>query len=185
MIRRQTAALLMAIGLAVPLHSALAQEAVTVQIGPTAGFSVSGTAVLTPKGDKTSVMLKLQGFPASPVHPTHFHTGTCAQAGPPVIPLPDLSANAQGAAEATADVDAPISMLMDGNHFIMTHVGPTAVGPGLVAVACGDVPKAAQSVPTRLPRSGGPDALAVALAAAGLLGAGALLRRRPASHTAG
>jgi hypothetical protein len=168
--------------LAVPVLSASAQSAVTVPISPAPTFSVSGTATLTPQGNRTAVAIQVKGFPPNTVHPTHFHTGTCAQAGPPVIPLPDLSADATGAATANAVIDVPIAGVADGNHFFMTHVGPPPpVGPALVPMACGDVPLAAMAMPSGLPRSGDPGVVAGVLAAMGSLLAGAVLRRRSRS----
>lgn len=161
--------LLMAVG-----GTAFAQGVTTVTIQPTGASGVSGSATLTAKGGSTTVTLELKGFPPNTVHPTHFHVGTCNQPGQPVIPLPNLVADGQGVARATTDVNVAMTALMDGNHLVMTHVGPPPmVGPG---IACGDIPRLAAAV--RLPRAGGPGIIAGALATAfALVIFGGLLKR--------
>jgi Cu/Zn superoxide dismutase len=159
------------------VSSVAADQAVTVSIQPVNGSSVSGAATLTAQGNQTAVSLNIGGYPPNTSHPIHFHTGTCANPGPPVIPLPTMDANADGVATATAVVNVPISALRDGNHLVMTHTGPPpTIGTN---IGCGDVPVV--SAVANLPRSGG-----VPLAADGaMIGVGALavglgvaLRRR-------
>jgi hypothetical protein len=162
--------------------SAAADTSVTVAVQPINGSNVSGTAVLTAQGNQTAVSLKIGGYPANSSHPIHFHTGTCANPGPPVIPLPNMDANADGQAAATAVVNVPLTSLTDGNHFIMTHTGPPpAIGTN---IGCGDVPTIVAA--PLMPKSGGMPpwgaAIVVGLGFAAV-GAGARLRRRGPRQT--
>ncbi len=176
-----------------------AQQTVTVPINPVAGSGVSGTATLTAVGNTTTVSLSVSGFAPNTSHATHIHTGTCANPGGIVIDLPTLTADASGAASATATVNASLASLMDGNHIIQTHVTSGAnFGAG---VACGDIPvtavaaatpaatvavAAATATPAAVAAApavtGGPEPLMAAalLAALGsfVLGSSMLLRRR-------
>jgi hypothetical protein len=159
------------------VSSVSAAQTVTVSIQPLNGSGVSGTATLTAQGSQTAVSLHIGGYPPDTSHPIHFHTGTCANPGPPVIPLPTMDANADGVATATAVVAVPLAALGDGNHLVMTHTGPPpTIG---MNIGCGDVP-VVSAVPN-LPRTGGgPPAADGAMIGVGALavGLGVALRRR-------
>src|SRR5262245_58644948 len=61
----------------------LAQDKpVTVKIGQQNKSGESGTATLTPAGDKTKVEISLKGAPKGASQPAHFHEGTCAKLEP-------------------------------------------------------------------------------------------------------
>ena len=59
---------------------ALAQQPLTVKLGPQDKSGESGTAKLTPEGDKTKVEISLKGAKGS--QPAHVHMGSCSKLDP-------------------------------------------------------------------------------------------------------
>jgi Cu-Zn family superoxide dismutase len=103
--------------------------------------------------------------------------------------LPNLAVAANGTGRITAVAQGATLGSGDGSLFdadgsaLVIHAGPDdavsdPAGNSGARVACGVITLA--SVPVGLPRAGGLDAVAPALAGLGALGAGALLRRRAA-----
>lgn len=97
----------------------------TVQLQSVNNSGITGTAVLHPDGNKTSVMLMLVpaagGTTAGQEHAAHVHTGTCAEPGPIVAPLGTVKGDDKGYNSTTADVDIPIATLTDGQHVVAAH----------------------------------------------------------------
>ena len=110
-------ALVCAVALAVCSSPAFAADG-TVEIKLTAmgGSREVGVAILTPKGEKTLVELKMTNAPAEP-QPAHFHTGTCDNYNP--RPLYQLRAVTKG--ESTTTIDAPIDKLLGGDLVVNVH----------------------------------------------------------------
>jgi hypothetical protein len=156
-----------------------AQQPVTIQLSSQNNSGITGTAVLTPMGAQTRVVLTIQGGPPDGNHPAHIHAGTCANLDPrPLFPLPNVQ---NGRSEATVNVS--IDQIRAARHAINVHKSPQEAS---VYVACGDLPFGAA---TAMPRTGagGGDGVGAALAGAGgllaLLTAGVLalaMRRRAA-----
>jgi MYXO-CTERM domain-containing protein len=174
-------------GLAAGLPSVLpvaAQAPVTITLGPQNNSGITGTAVLTPQGTRTRVLLTIKGGPAGGNHPAHIHAGTCANLNPrPAFPL----ANVQNGSSETL-VNASIQQILAAQHAINVHKSPQEAS---VYVACGDLPvgapasaspPAARSGPAQpagMPRTGGGGAPSPWLGLAGLVVlAGLALRRR-------
>ncbi len=160
-------------GVAAPV---MAQSAAQATLGPTGGSRVSGASSLAARGSATMVTVRISGAPANSTHANHIHVGSCEAQGGIVFPLTDLRTDAQGNASATTMVNAPLSTILGGSHYVNVHAGPTLPSPG---VSCGNIVASASALPAT---GGGPlgqsvpaaAGAAVALAGAALVG----LRRR-------
>jgi hypothetical protein len=97
----------------------------TVQLQSENNSGITGTAVLTPSGTDTKVMLTLTppagGSASGQAHVAHIHTGTCASPGPIVAPLGTVAATGQTFAPLTKTVSIPAATLMDGQHIVAAH----------------------------------------------------------------
>ena len=109
---------------------ALAQGAsVTVQLGEQNKSGESGTATITPQGDKTQVVLQMKGASAE-AQPAHIHNGSCASLDPkPRIPLQNVTNG-----KSTTTLSMPMSEVTKGA--INVHKSATDVK---TYVACGDL----------------------------------------------
>jgi Cu/Zn superoxide dismutase len=87
------------------------------QLSPQSNSGESGTATLTPEGDKTKVVLSVSGAPSGSSQPVHIHKGTCAQLDPkPAFPLSPL---VNGKSETV--VSASLDELDKGGYAINGH----------------------------------------------------------------
>lgn len=103
----------------------------TVKLEQQNGSGESGTATLTPQGDKTEIVLKLTGAPKN-AQPAHIHAGSCAQLDPkPKIPLQNVSDGS-----STTVVDMPLAQIMSGGGAINVHKSAQDIK---TYVACGDL----------------------------------------------
>lgn len=195
------AALLVALSLAVgPVPGAAgAQEPGprTLELTPSNGSGVGGTARLAETGRGVEVRLDIEGLPESGVeHLAHIHEGaTCADDragnGAPVeFPLESVVAEG-GAGSSTSTTDATFDELLDGEepYYINVHAEqtePETVPPG---VACANILSTSASASAdasgTLADTGGVSPLAVLLAAGAILAslgaATGYLLRRPAA----
>ncbi len=188
--------------------SALAQEeaqGTSVQLTPSRGSGVSGTATLKDVDGGVEVTLRMRNLPEAGIeHINHIHAGgTCAddragRTAPVTIPLKTITAQEDGTGSATTTIeDASVARLFgEGKErFILLHAEAKkgeGVPPG---IACADLVRtAADGVSSReesttmggsttmgtdIPSSGGPTILlpaAALLVGAGVLGY-AMLRR--------
>jgi hypothetical protein len=191
----------------VGVGSTSAQEAqgVSVQLTPSRGSGVSGTATLEDVEEGVKVTLQMQNLPEAGIkHINHIHAGgTCAddragRTAPVTIPLTTITAKSDGTGSATTtieDVSAGQLFGEDKERFILLHA-QTIEGEGVPpGIACADLaPSAAKGVSlneettmmgetttmvSEIPSSGGPTILlptAALLVVAGALGY-AVLRR--------
>jgi hypothetical protein len=187
--------------------SAVAKEAqgLSVQLTPSRGSGVSGSATLEDVKGGVKVTLQMQDLPEAGIkHINHIHAGgTCAddragRTAPVTIPLKTITAQKDGTGSATTTIkDISVAQLFgeDKERFILLHA-ETKEGEGVPpGIACGDlVPTAAKGASSNdestmmgesttmvsdIPSSGGPTILlptAALLAVAGALGY-AVLRR--------
>ena len=109
---------------------ALAQnKPATVQLGEQNKSGESGTATITPQGNKTQVVLQLKGAPAD-AQPAHIHDGTCASIDPkPRIPLQNVTNG-----KSTTMLDLPMTEVMKGA--VNVHKSASDLK---TYVACGDL----------------------------------------------
>jgi len=187
--------------------SAFAKEAqgISVQLTPSRGSGVSGTATLKDVKGGVEVTLQMRNLPEPGIkHINHIHAGgTCAddragRTAPVTIPLKTITAQKDGTGSATTTIkDVSVDQLFgeDKERFILLHA-ETKEGEGVPpGIACGDlVPTAAKGASSNeestmmgesttmvsdIPSSGGPTILlptAALLAVAGVVGY-AVLRR--------
>jgi hypothetical protein len=135
---------------ALPLTGAIAQNTgtgVTVQLNEYENSGISGTAVLTSTANGgVHVSMKLTGQELDGNHPTHIHTGTCANFDPsPIYPLETVnlsSVNREGISESDV-ANTSLSDLRNGEFVILVHQSPEELTNYLV---CGDI-SAAKAMP--------------------------------------
>ena len=176
--------------------SALAQgmERAKLQLTPSRGSGVSGTATLANVKGGVRVELKMKGLPEAGIkHINHFHQGgTCSKdrAGnpaPATIPLKTIVANDDGTGSAVTTLkDVTVEEIFDPDkeRYVAFH-SEVIKEPVPPVISCADVIEAAGSgaVSTHLPESGGPQPVILLSAAVALvLGAvaGLLALRRSA-----
>jgi Cu/Zn superoxide dismutase len=188
--------------------STFAQEeaqGLSVQLTPSRGSGVSGTATLQEVKGGVEVTLEMQNLPEAGIkHINHIHAGgTCAddragRTAPVTIPLKTITAQSDGTGSATTTIeDVSVAQLFgeEKERFILLHA-QTKEGEGVPpGIACADlVPTAARGASLNeettmigetttmvpdIPTSGGPSILlptAALLVVAGALGY-AVLRR--------
>ena len=103
---------------------------VTVDLGEQSASGESGTATLTAEGDKTKVVIDLQGN--SSAQPAHIHKGSCADLdATPEYALADVKGGT-----STSTVDAKLDDLRDGAFAINVHKSAAEIE---TYVACGNV----------------------------------------------
>ena len=91
----------------------------------------NGTVTMTPQGDKTLVVIKLTGAPAT-AQPAHIHMGTCAKLDPkPTYPLTSVVGGA-----STTTVDVPFIKLMASPFAVNVHKSVAEIA---TYVSCGDL----------------------------------------------
>ena len=152
-----------------------AQQSVTANLAPQNNSGQSGTAVLTPDGSGTKVVLTLSNAPGP--HPAHIHSGSCPDVGAVVYPLTAVS---DGKSETT--VAASIADILKQPMAINVH---KSAAEASVYVSCGDLVAMTTGAPTgTMPTSGNGEMLLLAgllaLGALVLTGTGLALRRRRA-----
>ena len=129
--------------------SSSAQAAGTVMVPLQAlnGSNQTGSATLTAAGQKTNVVIALNGATPGAVEPAHIHAGTCAKLDPkPTYPLNSVTG---GSSSTTLNV--PLSSLQTGGFAINIHQSMTNIS---TYVACGNIPSTTpMAPPTALPTS--------------------------------
>ena len=107
-------------------------KSITVKLGQQNKSGESGTAKLTPEGDKTKVEVSLKGAKKGMSQPAHIHEGSCAKLDPK--PKDALQNVVDG--KSTSEVPVSIADLQKGNLAINVHKSAEEVK---VYVACGDI----------------------------------------------
>jgi hypothetical protein len=111
-----------------------AGQSVTVPIMAMNDSGQTGTATLTPEGDRTRVVVELTGVPEGVVEPEHIHLGTCDKLNPaPKWPLQPL----QNGRSVTV-VPVSLATIMKDQTAINVHKSPTEIA---TYVACGNIPR--------------------------------------------
>jgi hypothetical protein len=172
---------LVVLALLLSLSPVLAQEAVTVRLGPVGESEVSGTATLTAAGDETPVTLDIEGLAPNADAGATMHAGTCTLPSASFVGLLDLRADATGRATATGSVlfhgteNIALAAIADGEYIATVHTAQV--------VACGVIPRLTSApAPQALPVPGGaassPVPAAVVVLGFCALSAGLFLRQR-------
>ena len=97
-----------------------------------------GQASLIPSSDgKTKVTVTVTGLTANTKHIGHIHTGSCANPGPVVLPLEELSSGANGNGTISSTVEtAKIPAAAYVQYHQRGKGDPAGAGAGIV---CGDI----------------------------------------------
>ena len=112
-----------------------AAKSVTVRLGEQNKSGQSGTARLTPMGDKTKVEISMKGGPKGTPQPAHIHDGSCPNPDPkPRYPLQDVTDG-----KSTSEVAASLDSLLKGKSAINVHKSKEEIK---VYVACGNITRA-------------------------------------------
>jgi hypothetical protein len=106
---------------------------VTVPLTPQNSSGETGTATLTPDGNKTKVVVAINGSPAGAAQPLHVHKGTCTKLDP--APAYGLTTLSNGKSETTIDV--PLNTLQTGAFAINGH---KSAQDAKTYVFCGNIP---------------------------------------------
>jgi hypothetical protein len=127
-----------AVTLATPA-AAQDNRSLTIPLNEHENSGISGTATLEADGGATHVAMELTGEPLTGNHPTHIHTGTCANFDPdPLHPLTTVildEINDEGVSETTVE-DVRLRDLLAEDHVILVHPSAEELFPELV---CGDI----------------------------------------------
>jgi hypothetical protein len=132
--------------LAASSSSSAAQPAGTIVIPLQAlnGSNQTGSATLTPAGQKTNVVIAINGATPDSVEPAHIHPGTCAK----LNPKPSYPLNSVTGGSSSTTLNVPLSSLQTGGFAINVHQSMTNIS---TYVACGNIP-AATNATTSPPR---------------------------------
>jgi hypothetical protein len=108
-------------------------KSVNVRLAEQNKSGESGTARLTPEGDRTRVEISLKGAPKGVAQPAHIHEGRCAKLDPkPKYPLENVVDG-----KSTSVVPVSIETLEGGQLAINVHKSAEELK---TYVACGDIP---------------------------------------------
>ncbi|HYK52886.1 MAG TPA: hypothetical protein VEV38_05095 [Candidatus Eremiobacteraceae bacterium] len=139
--------------------SASAQQAANTLIVPLAaqnGSNQTGSATLTAAGQKTNVVIALNGATPDAVEPAHVHQGTCAKLNPkPAYPLSSVTGGS-----STTTLNVPLSSLETGGFAINVHESMTNISK---YVACGNIPAATNGSTTTTTTTSQPTAPATTM----------------------
>lgn len=127
--------------MAAPAPAPAPPGTVVVPLQAIGGSNQTGSATLTSAGNKTNVVIALNGVAADAVEPAHIHQGTCAKLDPK--PMYGLTSVAGGQSATTLNM--PLSALQTGGFAINVHQSGTNLA---TYVACGNIPAAA-TTPTQ------------------------------------
>jgi hypothetical protein len=107
-------------------------DSITLKLNPLNGSGESGTATLTPMGNRTRVVIGITGENATGKQPAHIHKGTCAKLNPvPTYPLKDVVLG-----KSNTIVDVPIDKLTVSPMAVNVHESAKNIKR---YVACGDI----------------------------------------------
>ena len=136
-----TIAAAVALSCAALLRPVAAQDdgRLTIPLNENENSGVSGTATLAAEGENTRVSLELSGDPVTGDHPSHIHTGTCADFDPdPLYPLTTVildEVSDEGESDTTVE-DVALDDLLADDHVILVHPSAEELYPEWV---CGDI----------------------------------------------
>lgn len=124
----------------------------TVKLSEENESGVKGTAALHPpegEREKHLVDVRLKGLDAGETYRLHLHGGACARDGQVITPVAGVEADAEGKAEATAELSVETLTPVSSARAAEAEADPKRRHPALflqarsadgTAVACGDVP---------------------------------------------
>lgn len=128
---RKLAMILMLGGLHAGAALAL-DDVVTVTLQAQNASGQTGSATLTPQGDKTKVVILLSNAPAGIAHPAHIHLGQCDR----LDPAPKWKLEAVKDGQSTTVVAASLDSILQEKAAINVHKSAEEVQ---VYVSCGNI----------------------------------------------
>jgi len=128
--QRITVSLLLGSLLAAPAFAA--DKPLTIRLDAQNNSGQSGSATLTPEGDKTRVVVETMNAPAGVAQPMHIHLGTCAR----LDKAPKWNLEPLRDGKSTTVVPAPLETILKEKSAINVH---KSVAEVQVYVACGDL----------------------------------------------
>lgn len=129
--RYTTLAVLLVGFFAVPAFAAK-QMPLTIDLGAQNNSGETGTATLTPEGQKTKVVIEMSNAPAGVVQPAHIHAGTCDN----LDKAPKWKLEPVKDGKSTTMVPVSLATILKDKTAINVHKSPTEIQ---VYVACGDI----------------------------------------------
>jgi CHRD domain len=108
----------------------------TGALATNAASTVTGSAsVVTMTDGSAKVVIMLSGMEAGSKHAMHIHVGSCANQGPVVIGLPDVTADASGKGSVEKMVE---TAKLPAAAYINIHQKSSDAGVG-GGIACGNI----------------------------------------------
>jgi Cu/Zn superoxide dismutase len=116
-----------------PAHPALAaHDVVTVKLDAQNNSGQTGTATLTPEGDKTRVAIELSNGPKGVAQPAHIHLGTCDK----LDKAPKWKLEAVKDGKSVTTVPASLDTILKDKTAINVHKSANEIQ---VYVSCGNI----------------------------------------------
>jgi hypothetical protein len=110
---------------------------VTVTLAAKNRSRITGTVVLTAKGDSTAIEVTLNGGHSGTTYPSHIHFGHCDKPGGVVVPLTSVKVGANGSGTSTTMVATSTldsARAQHGSLLEQSHL------PNGRPAACGEIP---------------------------------------------
>jgi len=106
--------------------------------GADATVTASGTATLQVQAGSVTLELAISGLQANSKHVSHIHLGSCQQRGSIAIGLNEVTADAQGNADAKTTITATYPPA-SGTWYVVVHAGPDMQGTNATYLLCGNL----------------------------------------------
>lgn len=104
---------------------------------PAGGGPRGRAELISLSNNMTRVSVTLQGLAPNSRHAGHIHMASCAQGGGVVLPLPDITAGADGNGSTMAEVE---TAKIPAAAYVQYHERATGDASGIGAgITCGDV----------------------------------------------
>lgn len=107
-------------------------NAISVRLDAQSNSGQTGTAILTPDGDKTKVVIELSNVPAGVAQPAHIHRGSCDD----LDKAPKWSLKAVTDGRSVTVIPVPLNALLKERMAINIHKSAIETQ---IYVACGDI----------------------------------------------
>lgn len=108
------------------------EKSITVKMEALNNSGETGTATLTPEGNKTKVVVEISNEPAGAVQPAHIHLGTCATLNPaPKWPLESIKNG-----KSTTIVPVSLATITKEKTAVNVHKSAKEIQ---TYVSCGDI----------------------------------------------
>jgi len=100
--------------------------------------TASGTATVQVQSGTVTLELAISGLQPNSKHVSHIHLGSCQQRGSIAIGLNEVTADAQGSADAKTTITATYPPA-SGTWYVVVHAGPDMQGTNATYLLCGNL----------------------------------------------